>query len=350
MKNIRTVSGDTRFIDKLQTEKIAFRLVAAYTKTCEIEGISSAGLPGKLHLTPPADMEALYYGKAKCLPAMPEAPTGPPSPVILAIAVQSFMDIPLYFIDAGLKTMSEAPALKLAVYESASIMDGAGVSVQYLVAEGKKYAKNVNSDDDIEIIAECVPGGTTTAYSLCRALGYECDNMFSASSIEPEHANFKKSIVDEAIKKHGMFDDIEEACKYYGDNMQPFVAGAVAEISKEKPVVLAGGTQMLAVYALIKKLNLDANFENIAVVTTRWVVDDEYSDFKGLANLIDPKMNAFCCDFYMDSYIANLALYEKGMVKEGVGAGALLTYAFANNIEPSDILDKVESLYCKLFK
>ena len=108
-KYIRNVSGDKGFINYLNTENTAFRLVAAYTKTCEIKNISSAGLPGKLDLTPPADMEMLLLGKSLCMPSIPEAPSGPPSPVIISYAVKNLFNIPVFFIDAGLKIKPSVP-------------------------------------------------------------------------------------------------------------------------------------------------------------------------------------------------------------------------------------------------
>jgi len=41
-----------------------FLLAASVTRTCEIEGITQAGIPGKIPLTPTLDAEFLATGKA----------------------------------------------------------------------------------------------------------------------------------------------------------------------------------------------------------------------------------------------------------------------------------------------
>ncbi len=341
---IRTISGNKKFIENLKTKNIAFRLVGAYTKTCEIDNISFAGLPGMLHYTPAADMEALFHGKTLCMSEIPKSPVGPPSPVILSLAIKNIFDFPTYFIDAGLKIRPCVPLWNCDVDYSESILNGANVETEKLIEKANEYIKKIDIKD-LEIIAECVPGGTTTAYSLCKSLGYDCDNLFSGSVVESNNFDLKKSVVNKAIEKFGLFEEPKLCCKYYGDNMQPFVAALASVLSLNTKVVLAGGTQMLAVYALIKKLKLNVDFDNIAIITTRWVVDDRNSNFKKLANLIDNDLNAFCSDFSMNSEIENLALYEKGFVKEGVGAGALIAYAFANGVINKRLLNDIENIY-----
>jgi NaMN:DMB phosphoribosyltransferase len=63
-----------------------------------------------------------------------------------------------------------------------------------------------------------------------------------------------------------------------GDPMQPVVAGMAIAASRTRPVLLAGGTQMLAVYALMAAIaateGCDWNPANVVVGTTRWVARD----------------------------------------------------------------------------
>ena len=58
----------------------------------------------------------------------------------------------------------------------------------------------------------------------------------------------------------------------------PTVIGLVAGFQgTEISIILAGGTQMAAVYALIK--HLDFNTGKLAIATTRYVVEDKSANF-----------------------------------------------------------------------
>ncbi len=60
--------------------------------------------------------------------------------------------------------------------------------------------------------------------------------------------------------------------------MMPAVMGLVAGFQgTETSVILAGGTQMAAVYALIKHMGF--NTEKLAIATTRYVVEDKSANF-----------------------------------------------------------------------
>jgi len=62
--------------------------------------------------------------------------------------------------------------------------------------------------------------------------------------------------------------------------------------------------------------------DNVIVGTTRWVVVDESSDIVGLIDMVAPGVPvvAYNYDFSNAPY-KGLRYYEKGYVKEGVGAG-----------------------------
>jgi len=95
--------------------------------------------------------------------------------------------------------------------------------------------------------------------------------------------------------------------------------------SRDQPVMLAGGTQMLAVYSLMTALaETEAVFwrpDRVVVGTTRWVAEDPSGDTIGLAQLTHACLMATQLSF-QDSRFAALRAYEQGFVKEGVGAGA----------------------------
>jgi NaMN:DMB phosphoribosyltransferase len=126
-------------------------------------------------------------------------------------------------------------------------------------------------------------------------------------------------------------------------------AGMAIAASQSVGVMLAGGTQMLAVYALIQailKLGLQtANLEQIVVGTTRWVAEDETGDTIGLAELMPPVfLIATQLNFSQSRYSA-LQFYEKGFVKEGVGAGgAAIAASLYQNWTQEELLNQIENL------
>lgn len=117
--------------------------------------------------------------------------------------------------------------------------------------------------------------------------------------------------------------------------MQVVVAGMAIAASRSCGVMLAGGTQMLAVYALISAIAqayvLSWQPEEVVVGTTRWVAEDPTGATVDLAlnlgksNLTQsgetPPLLATHLSF-ADSRYPQLRAYEQGFVKEGMGAGA----------------------------
>ncbi|BDI17937.1 hypothetical protein ANSO36C_37390 [Nostoc cf. commune SO-36] len=117
--------------------------------------------------------------------------------------------------------------------------------------------------------------------------------------------------------------------------MQVVVAGMAIAASRSCGVMLAGGTQMLAVYALMSAIAqayaLSWQPEEVVVGTTRWVAEDPTGATVDLAlNLgkgslthsgrIPPLLATHLS--FADSRYPQLRAYEQGFVKEGIGAGA----------------------------
>ena len=63
--------------------------------------------------------------------------------------------------------------------------------------------------------------------------------------------------------------------------MMAALAGLVIGGARQGPVLMAGGTQMTAVLAIINALNPES-LCNVAVGTTRWVAKDKNSDICGI--------------------------------------------------------------------
>jgi NaMN:DMB phosphoribosyltransferase len=119
-----------------------------------------------------------------------------------------------------------------------------------------------------------------------------------------------------------------------GDPMMPVAAGIAKTYTGT--LVLAGGTQMLAVSALIKALGQPLP----PVVTTSYVRDDPTANVQALAQKIGVKV------MYVDPGFGDLghdglARYCAGEVKEGMGAGGAMFLASLMGYTPAMIRDAI---------
>jgi NaMN:DMB phosphoribosyltransferase len=132
--------------------------------------------------------------------------------------------------------------------------------------------------------------------------------------------------------------------------MMPAFAGLVIGAAGQVPVLMAGGTQMSAVLAVVNALNPDV-LCNVAIGTTRWVVGDRSSDLKGIVSQIfDVPILAADIDFGQSRF-AGLRAYETGIVKEGVGAGGASIAAMAKvsgAVTKDILLKEIERNYALL--
>lgn len=345
-KNIEVIVGDLGFLDRFCGE-CTFVLAGGYTKTAEIEGITVAGLPGFIEYTPALDMEVLYFGYPKSMPDIAKAPDGPPSPVLIAMAAKKLAPFGLEFVDTGLTIHPQCPNTKVGEFCAESILQGSNVEAKKLYEKGVEYGYSIKDKSDYFILSECVPAGTTTAYAVVKALGYECDGYFASSSGEPSVKRLKQDVVTKALSsvsydKNDPFDVMTK----FGDTMQPFIAGAATELAKYKPIILGGGTQMAAVCAIIKAISGSEPFANIALITTEWIAKDKDSNISGLLSMIDGSINGFYPAFnFADSKYKNLRLYEEGAVKEGIGAGAVAAHSYIQGVDKTELLNGVEEIY-----
>jgi NaMN:DMB phosphoribosyltransferase len=119
--------------------------------------------------------------------------------------------------------------------------------------------------------------------------------------------------------------------------------------------LLAGGTQMLAVYALACALAqtippIAWQPKQVVVGTTRWVVEDVTGDTVGLAEAIATQFQqpvtllGTQLNFQSSTWL-QLQAYEAGFVKEGVGAGGLaIAASLMAGRENADLLQAIEDL------
>lgn len=182
------------------------------------------------------------------------------------------------------------------------------------------------------------------------ALGY---NGNVSSSADENPLELKKQVVEEGMKASGLTfgclkDDPMKAIACMGDPMMPAVAGLVAGFQDtDTSVVLAGGTQMAAVYALIKHMGL--NTEKIAIATTRYVVEDKSANFIQLTTTLGVPVVYVADPGFGKSSMKGLHRYETGTIKEGAGAGGAMYLAGLFGITQDQFRTEVENV-CKLLK
>ncbi|HEX2915107.1 MAG TPA: TIGR00303 family protein [Chloroflexia bacterium] len=371
------------FIYLVRNRQPLFALTVAYTGTVQLPGVSGAGINAEMReLTAPADAEIMAHGRARCLPnGVPSNPTGAPGPSIITRAAFDLLPaMPFICVDAGLKIKADVPDL--------FTLEGAGPALP--LDSGKALGKNEDralqlflsgweagerlgrkqAKEGYLILAESVPGGTTTALGLLLALGLDAEQRVSSSMPENAHGLKLQAALGGLKAAGGAKGSFAErplmAVAAVGDPMQPAVTGMALAASAYCPVVLGGGTQMAAVVALLAALRRyppaglqeklqKARPENIALVTTRWVSADPTADLAGLGAEIEQRFGiqsipylSANLDFSYASY-PPMRLYEEGYVKEGVGAGAAAFAAMlALEQSAAELLPHIERVYRRI--
>jgi NaMN:DMB phosphoribosyltransferase len=131
-----------------------------------------------------------------------------------------------------------------------------------------------------------------------------------------------------------------------GDPMQPVLGGmALAASSAGCDVLLAGGSQMLAVAAFVQAIGGSDALARVSIGTTRWVVADPAADVAGLAADIALTLPVLAVNLdFAQSRHAGLQAYEHWLVKEGVGAGGAAMAALLATAAPVSELEQAIDL------
>ncbi|NJE26719.1 TIGR00303 family protein [Thermococcus sp. MV5] len=323
-------------------------VILGNTEISMIPGISVAGATPELtKLTPPADAEYLFYEKPRIIDAIPVTPEGHPTPAIITKASKELANFPVLIVRGGTYLAPLVPH----VHISSSIgkdfrREKALPRCREIIEKAENFGKELNKLNLKEIvIGESTPGGTTTAQAVLWALGYKAKTS-SASPSNPLH--LKETTIIEGFNRVGIeIGDLKnnplKALEEFGDPMMATVIGISRGFRGR--ILLAGGTQMLAVTALLNAFG--ENLERYTIITTKWVIKDKSSTFKKTAKELGIDYQYIHLDF-SKSRFKGLRDYEKGYVKEGVGAGGAAWLALKIGFTEQDIERKVEELYEKL--
>ncbi len=375
-----------------------FHLVLGGTELSDLPGLSAAGAtPADRRKTPALDADALRRSLShKEKVRLPASPAGITSPVVLTKACLDLFETKLEIVDAGTfiapeenhKTVGVRPAHRAGSGQALSMEE-----VEHLFQEGLQAGAENNHKYPVSLLAECVPGGTTTAALVLSLLLEENADLAAlcSSSLVP---NLKTEALEENLAQTGNapttgFDktafleselkalaesrgaslkDLKQECRLNplkavamaGDPMQAYAAAYLLTKSQSALAIAAGGSQMLAVYRLASLLageekrlagfwcgNFDADTfqKNCLVATTSYVAFDRAARIPELADLcqaplvsVDPGLKNSCH--------SGLRAYEQGHVKEGVGAGAACLLACTlGKLEQQQLLTLIDNTY-----
>ena len=346
-------------------------LIIASTKTSEIKGISCAGLtPEARRFTPIADAEMLLYGpsalRRRQLPALQKGV----SPSIISYVSTDLIGVKPKIIAAGLYEIPSFEYLNLddcQLGPSECLSTGQTMSkdrVDELISRSITIGSNL---DKPLVISECVPGGTTTAQAVLMGMGLDISNFISSSLYIPP-ISLKTHLIKTGldIAKLEREKSSSKLISTLGDPFQAIATGLIlgARLS-DKPVLLGGGCQMLAVLCL-SLLETEPHLRNdfmkgIAIGTTSWLINESINNkyfessflnlMKRVCSHFDIGLSCFCPQLnFSNSKIQRLRDFEHGHVKEGVGAGAYALLAEMNGFYSEKIMRGCESVINQIQK
>lgn len=283
---------------------------------------------------------------------MPATPDGKPTPAIITRAALAMAEIPLLVVEAGIKVKPAVPAISFGLKPGGNILieDAMEINeVHKAIDYGETLGSQLAKAADLVIIGESIPAGTTTALAVLMALGIDAKFKVSSSMPQNPHA-LKNRFVAQAIARVGTKEGIAplEAVARVGDPMMPSVAGiASGATASGAKVMLAGGTQMTPILAVLKALG--ASLKNVCIGTTKYVARDETADLTGLVRAIEYGIPVLSCDLHLEKSIKpGLRAFAEGFVKEGVGAGGVSIAAMMKSkgkVTGKNLLSKIEHEY-----
>lgn len=111
--------------------------------------------------------------------------------------------------------------------------------------------------------------------------------------------------------------------------------------------MLAGGTQMSAVLAILKRLGKPLG--GLCIGTTSYIAQDPSADLSSLVRATSHRVPVLSCDLHLgESSKPGLQAFAKGFVKEGVGAGGVSIAAMLKSkgrITGEKLLKAIEKEY-----
>jgi uncharacterized protein (TIGR00303 family) len=321
-------------------------LVGGATAVAGIEGISAAGAhPDLMWHTPSADAEILSYGRPVAPPdgaahPTPVSPTGCPTPAVVTRAAREALGFDATVVDAGLAARTGAPTVDLGARPGGDVREGRAVpDAAVIVERARRFGREIPGP---VMVGETIPGGTTTAMAVLRALGHE----FAVCSSLPENPlELKRRVVGDALETAALGDTADPlaALTEVGDPVLAAVAGLTAgAVETGTEITLAGGTQLVAAGALVRRL---AEHEGSIPLATTSFVDEATPGLAAACDALDLELTVTDPGF-TDDHVA-MARYLAGEGKEGVGMGGALALADREEALPA-VRDRLAVVYDRL--
>ena len=324
-------------------------LILSSTLTAEVEGISAAGSTSESRrYTAIADAELLLYGPShRPRWPLPPLPAGV-SPALISWVAAEALQIQPWVGSIGLPKMPPFAHLRFEdpqLGPAACISTGRSMTperVLQLLKKGQRFGERLQHP---LVLAECVPGGTTTALAILRGLGLPASDLISGSAKHPPMA-LKRQLVHQGLQSAELSatPSAPELLAAVGDPFQAFATGLlIGSLSSGEPLLLAGGSHMAAVLALAlsmvsaRERSLLSN--QVLLGTTAWLAGEvltptetKRTSLVELLALLEDHFNVSISALasglrFCDSRHPSLRDYELGHVKEGVGAGGLALLA-----------------------
>ena len=326
-------------------------LVIAGTNTSQIPGISAAGIDAKSRRTTAlADAEFLVNGAKKNhkykLPFLNAGVT----PALISYVCSKLINSCPIIVPLGIGIK---PYFNHLVVEdedlgpSNCLTTGKSMTKKRVVSLYEKGFTIGKSLKQPVLISESVPGGTTTAQAVMEAFGLRVSNLVGSSLFKAPR-ELRRRVVQRGLLNANFRTDFDsfDVVASVGDPFQAFSMGLLigARLANQ-PVILSGGSQMLAVILLALEFldiqSKDKFIESVFIATTGWLVKD--NSLIDLLDLINKKHDVKLLGLaspltFKSSKYKELRDYELGHVKEGVGAGGLSILAFLNGFKNKEIV------------
>lgn len=325
-------------------EATRFVLVAGTTETARRDGLSAAGAdPDLLSTTPAADAELLAYGRPVRTDTVPVSPSGCPTPALVTRAVRELLGFDLAVVDGGLAEPTGAPTVSVGAGVGRDIGEQDPVPTAYGAFEAaRQYGRALPTNE--LWLAESIPGGTTTALGVLRTLG---EDAMVSSSLPQNPVERKEQAVSDGLAASSLAagdaaGEPKRAVRRMGDPVLATLAGlATGALETDTAVTLAGGTQQLAVAALLRHGGYEGR---LGLATTSYVVADGSADLRPSARGLDLDLTVTDPGFDATDHVG-MERFVAGEAKEGVGMGGALALADRAGIPMGDVRDRFAAVY-----
>jgi len=319
-----------------------FILLAGSTEVSKIPGITSAGAsPDLTMITPVVDSEIIVANKPLSVDEPPMTPDGIPTPAVVTKACLDLAGVNCLAVNAGFTIAPKIPFFQTNLGPAKNpAMEKALPDFRRAFEAGMYLGKLVDGKFDRVVLAESVPGGTTTSQTVLSSIGLD---LRTSSTMPSDPVDIKRDVVKKAIERSGYYkENPEMAVEQYGDYMMAIALG-ISKSIRDSALIFSGGTQMSSIYYINNLIT--KNSRKRFQVTTKWVMKHRRSTVEALV----PPQNLIVPDLSFSGMSENgLKAYENGNVREGAGMGGALWLASLKEKNPEKIYSTIEQYYRKL--